>query len=588
LSGVYSYYLADYLLNNHEYTYKTYTYRPATDTYEATGGSTNPWREREQRKVINITQQLKLNYSNSFGFHTIGAMMMTERIKNQDLRNWIHSVPTTNVLPLIYFSNADTYDDSDNRQARIGYIARITYNYDNKYFLEASGRRDASYLFAPDKRVGYFPSVFAGWRITEENFIQKLLGNQSPLTELKLRGSYGILGDDGDALGLAAFAYTPGYDYNRPAAILNGVPVISSRDRGVPVTNISWLKSRMADVGIDFSLWNGKLTGTFDYFYRKRTGLRDVKSDVLVPVEIGYNLPNENINSDAQFGQEGSLTYNGSFRDIKFSIGGNLSYSRQKFLDSYKPKYRNSWHQYRDGREHRFTNITWGYEVVGQFQSQEEINNYHVNIDGQGNRTLLPGDYIYKDINGDSKIDGYDERPIGYGTGNKQPNINMGLNIAIYYNNFDFRADFSGASGYTWFQNWETRWPFQNDGNLNLIFLDRWRRADPFDTKSEWIPGKYPALRYNDGDHSNYNKPSTIWGHNAFYFRARTLEIGYSIPTQILNRIKITRARFYINGYNMITFDNLKEYETEPEIFEENGLQFPQNKFLNIGVNLTF
>jgi hypothetical protein len=276
LSGVYSYYLADYILNNHEYTYKTYTYRPDTDTYEATGGSTNPWREREQRKVINITQQLKLNYSNTFGLHSVGAFIMTERIKNQDLRNWIHSVPTTNVLPLIYFSNADTYDDRDNREARIGYIARVTYNYDNKYFFEASGRRDASYLFAPDKRVGYFPSVFAGWRITEEKFMRRLTGANSPLNDLKLRGSYGILGDDGRALDLAAFAYTPGYDYNRPAAILNGVPVIASRDRGVPVTNISWLKSRMADVGFDFSLWNGKLTGTFDYFYRKRTGLRDV------------------------------------------------------------------------------------------------------------------------------------------------------------------------------------------------------------------------------------------------------------------------------------------------------------------------
>jgi hypothetical protein len=201
---------------------------------------------------------------------------------------------------------------------------------------------------------------------------------------------------------------------------------------------------------------------------------------------------------------------------------------------------------------------------------------------------LLPGDYIYKDINGDNKIDGYDERPIGYGTGNKQPNINFGFNIALYYNNFDFHADFSGASGYTWVQNWETRWPFQNDGNLNVIFLDRWHRADPFDTKSEWIPGKYPALRYNEGGHSNYNKLSTIWGHNAIYFRARTLELGYSIPTQILNRVKITKARFYINAYNMITIDNLKEFETEPEIFEENGLQFPQNKFLNVGVNLTF
>lgn len=587
LSGVYSYYLADFMLNNHEYTYSTYTYNPVDDSYTATGGSTNPWREREQSKVINTTRQIKLNYSRTFGLHTVGAMVVNERIKSQRLRNWIHSVPSTNVLQLIYFNTADTYNDSIAHEARIGYIGRVTYNYDNKYFLEASARRDASYLFAPDKRVGYFPSVFAGWRVTEEPFVQKLLGNSNILTDLKIRGSYGVLGDDGTQLGLPAFAYIEGYNYNQGIAILGGVPVVGSRDRGVPITNISWLKSRMTDIGFDFSLLNGKLSGTFDYFYRKRTGLRGRKSDVLVPSEIGYTLPDENINSDAQFGQEGSLTYNGSFRKLRFVVSGNLSYSRQKFLESYNPAFFNSWDAYRNSREHRFTRIVWGYDVVGQFTSEEQINNYPVNIDGQGNRTLLPGDLIYRDINDDGKIDGYDERPIGFGA-DKQPNINYGISIALMYERFDFRADFSGAAGYTWFQNWETRNPFQNDGNLNTIFLDRWRRENPFDPKSGWIPGKYPALRFNDGNHSNYNRNSTFWAHNVKYLRARTIELGYSLPTKLLSRIKMQKARFYVNAYNLFSFDNVKEYDIDPEINDDNGLQFPQSKFLNAGLNLTF
>jgi TonB-linked SusC/RagA family outer membrane protein len=589
LSGVYSYFLDDYVLNNHEYTYSTYTYNPVDQTYKATGGSTNPWREREQSKIINTTQQVKLNYNRTFGLHTFGATVVNERIKSQRLRNWIHSVPSTNVLTLIYFNTADTYNDSIANEARIGYIGRFTYNYNNKYFFEASARRDASYLFAPDKRVGYFPSVFAGWRVTEEPFVQKLLGNSNVLSDLKIRGSYGVLGDDGTQLGLPAFAYIEGYNYNQGIAILGGVPVVGSRDRGVPVTNISWLKSRMTDVGIDFSLMNGKLTGTFDYFYRKRTGLRGRKSDVLVPSELGYILPDENINSDAQFGQEASLTYNGSFRKLRFMVSGNWSYSRQKFLHSYKPMFFNSWDVYRNSREQRFTRITWGYDVVGQFTSQEQINDYPVNIDGQGNRTLLPGDLIYKDVNDDGKIDGYDERPIGYGTGaGTQPNVNYGISIALSYERFDFRADFSGAAGYTWFQNWETRWPFQGDGNLNTIFLDRWRRADPNDPKSQWIPGKYPALRFNDANHSNYNRNSTFWAHNIKYLRARTLELGYSLPTKLISKVKMEKARFYVNVYNLFSIDNVKEYDIDPEINEENGLQFPQNKFFNVGVNLTF
>jgi TonB-linked SusC/RagA family outer membrane protein len=588
VSGVYSYYLADYYYNNHEYTYSTYTYNPLDDTYKATGGSTNPYREREQIKQINITQQLKLNYNRTFGLHTIGALFVNERIKNQRLRNRIHSVPSTNVLTLIYFNTADTYEDSDDKEARIGYIGRVTYNYDNKYFLELSARRDASYLFAPGNRVGYFPSVFAGWRITEESFMQKLMGGNSLLTDFKLRGSYGVLGDDGKQLDLPAFSYVEGYNYNQGTAILSGAAIVGSRDRGVPITNISWLKSKMTDVGFDFTLLNGKISGTFDYFYRKRTGLRGRKSDVLVPSEIGYRLPDENINSDAQYGEEGSLTYNGSYKKLRFIVSGNLSYSRSKFLTSYNPVFFNSWNQYRNSSEKRLTRINWGYDAIGQFTSQEQINNHPVNIDGQGNRTLLPGDLIYRDINEDGKIDEYDERPIGYGNDNNPPNINYGISITLQYENFDFRADFSGAAGYTWFQNWETRNPFQNDGNLNTTLLDRWHREDPFDTKSSWIPGKYPALRFNDGGHSNYNRASTFWAHNIKYLRARTLELGYSLPNKLISKVKMQKARFYVNVYNLFSIDNVKEYAIDPEINDENGLQFPQSRFLNVGINLSF
>lgn len=271
---------------------------------------------------------------------------------------------------------------------------------------------------------------------------------------------------------------------------------------------------------------------------------------------------------------------------VNFSAGGNVSYSRQKFLESYKPVFFHSWDQYRNSREGRFTRIDWGLETIGQFTSQEQINSYAVNIDGQGNKTLLPGDLIYKDQNNDGKIDGYDERPIGLGAG-KQPNINFGFNFALAYGGFDFHADFSGGAGYTWFQNWETRNPFQNDGNLNTIFLDRWHRADIRDPNSAWIPGKYPALRFNDGNHSNYRN-SDFWAHNVKYLRARTIELGYSIPVSVLRVVNMQKTRFYINAYNLFAFDNLKPYDIDPEINDDNGLQFPQSQVFNIGMNLTF
>lgn len=589
LSGIFSYYYADHLLNNHEYTYKTYTYDPANNSYAATGGSTNPWREREQVKQVNYNTQLQLSYSNSFGEHTISATVVAERIKNQRLRNWVHSVPSTNVLPLIYFNTADTYQDSDDREARIGYIGRVSYGYDNRYFLDLAGRRDASYLFAPSNRVGYFPSVSAAWRITGEKFIQNLLGDQNILTDLKLRASYGVLGDDKQANGdpiVPPFAYIEGYNYNQPVAILDGQAILGTRDKGVPISNITWVRSAITNIGLDFSLLNGKLTGAVEYFYRKRTKLRGRKQDRLVPSEIGYTLPDESINSDAQYGEEFSLNYIGTVGKLNFSVGGNVMYARGKFLSSYKPVFFHSLDQYRNSMENRFTRIDWGLETLGQFQLQEEINNHPVNIDGKGNTTLLPGDIIYKDQNGDRRIDGNDERPIGFGRGT-QPNITFGFNFGLAYKGFDFHADFSGSAGFTWYQSWETRWAFQNDGNLNTIFLDRWHREDMRDPNSKWIPGKYPANRFNDGDHSNY-RDSDFWAHNVKYLRARTIELGYTVPGHLLSRLKLQRARVYINTYNLFTISNLNQFNIDPEITEENGLQFPQNRILNVGVNLSF
>lgn len=596
LKGVYSYYVADLQHNNQEYTYKAYTYIPATATspeeYRATGGSTNPWRDREQIKQVNTNMQGQINYANTFGDHAIGATFVAERLQNHRRRNWLHASPISNNLPLIYFPTMDRYDDEDATQARLGYIGRVTYSFSNRYFFEASARRDASYLFAPDKRVGYFPGVSAGWRITDEPFMRRLLGENSVLSDVKIRGSYGQLGDDRNPFDpnqpiVTPYAYLEGYNYNQGTAILDGNAITVSRDKGIPISNISWLTSKITDVGIDFGLFRGKLSGTLDYFYRKRDGLLGSKNDVIVPIELGYSLPPENINSDAQYGGEASLAYNGKIGQVNFNVGGNVSYSRSKFLNSYNPLFFNSLDRYRNSAENRYSRIEWGYEVEGQFTSIEQINNHPVNIDGQGNRTLLPGDFMYKDVNGDNKIDGYDERPLGFGYG-QQPNINFGFNIGLVYRSFDFNADFSGAAGYTWFQNWESRWAFQNNGNLNTIFTDRWHRTDPFDVNSAWVPGKYPPNRYNiQFGHSNNNRNSTFWVHNVKQIRARTIQLGYALPTTLLQRVKIQRARVYLNAYNLFSIDNLKEYGVDPEVVDDNSLQFPQNRVLNIGINLS-
>lgn len=582
--GTYSYYIADRLMNGHEYTYDAYSYFPETDTYKVTFANLNPWRERGTRKIFETVLQGQLNYKKEVGKHNFHGTFVAERIDRRELDVWVHSVPKTNALPILQFADMDTYNDSDFEEARVGYIGRVNYSYANKYYLEVSGREDAAWKFISSKRWGFFPSMSAGWRITEEKFAKSLLGNSS--LDLKLRGSYGELGDDN--VGIGAFDYITGYNYGTSTVIIDGNVVKGSRDRGVPITSISWFTSKITDIGADYSLMNGKLNGSVDYFYRKRTGLPANKYDVLVPSEIGYSLPKENLNSDAVMGAETSINYDGSIGELTYSIGGNISYARNKLLDSYKPRFNNSWDHYRNSGENRWSGIYWGYEAIGQFQSIEEINNYTVNNDGQGNKTMLPGDLIYNDINGDGVINEYDQRPIGFPR-DRNPIMNYGINLSVQYKGIDFKADFSGGSLYSYNQGWEMRWPYQNTGNLLKVFYeDRWHRVDPLDLNSEWVAGKFPALRFNDGGHANYNKNSTFWLTNLSYLRLRTMELGYTIPKKLTDKAKLQKARIYVNTYNLFSIDKMRKLGVEPEIMDENGLQYPQNRLVNLGVNLSF
>ena len=582
----YSYYYANRMHNNHEYTYQTYDYDKTTGKYNVTGGSSNPYRERDQATNIETNGQLQLEYNNTFGQHTVSGTLVAQRIDRTEVGNHVHTVPGNNVLPILQFSEMDTYDDYENDIARIGYVGRVSYSYANKYFIEGMTRRDASWKFAPSKRVGWFPSINGGWRISEEGFYKAIPYLSKYLNDVKLRASYGVLGDDN--IGIDPFAWKEGYNYPQGKAILDGSVVTTARYKGIPVTNLTWFTSKILDIGMDFSMMNGKITGSFDYFDRKRHGLPQQKYDVIPPAEFGDGLPQENLRSDEHIGGELEMTFHGKYRDLDYSIGGNFSYARHRNLDSYKPRFYNTLDEYRNSTENRWGEILWGYETDGQFQSLEEIRNYKVNIDGQGNKTLLPGSLIYKDQNGDGKIDNKDERPIGYSTGTP-PFINFGFTVNMAWKGIDFTADFSGAAGYSYVRNWEMRVPFQNGGNLLSDINDsHWHRADIMDVNSAWVSGKYPALTFNNSGHSDNNKTSTFWLVNQKYLRCRTIELGYTIPQVWTSRVKVQKFRIYVNTNNLFCIDNVGKFGVDPEIVSDNGLQYPPNRLVNVGLNLTF
>ncbi len=585
--GLYSYNFTNEDLDGFEYTYDAYLYDEATDTYytQPGFGNQNPWREKHKRNIESRFAQIQLNYDKQFGDHTLSAVAAYERSDMENSRNVIHTVPPNNYIPLMYFADQDYLADEWSVEARAGYIGRVNYDYKQKYLVELLGRYDGSYLYAPENRWGFFPGVSVGWRISEEPFLKD---KGSWVDELKLRLSYG---ETGSEIGMGAFAYLSGYTFGGGGvndgrnAILNGNFVNGLRPRGLPITNLSWVTNRNQNIGIDFTVF-GKLSGQFDLFERRRIGLPAARYDVLLPSEVGYLLPNENLNSDATRGVDGMLTWRDQRGEFQYAVGINGTLARLRTLSTYKPRFGNSYDEYRRSAEDRWNGVNWGYQVIGQFHSQEEIDQYPVNIDGQGNRSLLPGDLIYKDVNRDGIINDLDVEPIGYSEG-ELPYFNYGVNASVGWKGITVALDFVGAGMQTYFRDWELKYPFQNNGNLLRSFAeDHWRRADPFDPNSQWISGTYPAFRKDLNTHVNYRR-SDFWVTNVRYFRLRNLEVGYNFPKAIIERVGIAGLRVFANGTNLFSLDNVRDFEIDPEISSTNGLVYPQQKLYTFGFNLS-
>lgn len=576
------YYYAAQKLDNHEFTYKLYGYDEPTDTYPVIFENNNPWRERRMGYIEELTSNIQLNYTKAIDGHNINVLGGFETIQRNTPTTWVHSIPTSNSLKLIDYQTMDTYnDEGNNTQGRIGYTARLNYDFEGKYLVELSGRYDGSWKFPPGHRWGFFPAGSVGWRASAENFWQN--SGLSVVNDFKIRASYGLLGDD-EVSGYSAFGYMPGFNYKTGGSVIDGKYVLGSQPRGLPVTTLSWIKAKMLDIGIDFALLDSKLSGTVDYFRRIRTGLPASRYDILLPSEVGFSLPSENLNSDVITGMDAMIKWADRVGDLNYSIGANATYSRFFDWNQYKPRFSNSWNVYRNSINERYGYINWGLESDGQFQSWEEIANWQIDNDRQGNKTLRPGDIKYVDQNGDGVINGLDERPIGYRQ-DSTPIFNYGLNFGFSWRNFDLAFDLSGSALNTYFMEWEQRNPFHDGGNNAQHYMeDTWRLSDIYDANSELIPGKYPMLLIGNSNHSNYWN-SDFWKTTVRYIKVRNLEFGYSLPEGLTNKINMKRIRVYFSGQNLLTFSNLKGLD--PEINATNGLVYPTTRIMNFGINLT-
>ncbi len=569
--------------NGFEYTYNAYTYNPTTQAYNITGGNQNPWRQQVRRATIERLGQIQLNYNKQLRDHGLALTAAYERYDSDDRGITIHTVPPNNTIPIQFFSNQDYLNDYITEVARAGYVGRFGYNYKQKYIAEILGRYDGTWLFAPGSRYGFFPAATVGYRVTEEPFLKNSAVGRV-LTELKLRGSYGMTGSDPG--GLQAYAYYQGYDFGSGASVLNGQYVIGVRPRNLPITSLSWVQNKTANIGVDFGLFGGKLAGTFDIFRRRRTGLPDIDQSVVLPYEVGYRLNQQNLNSDETKGIEGGLTYSGATsKGLTYSVGAHATLAR-RFDRYYGQRFSNSWDRYRNGYEDRWGDVGWGYHVIGQFQSEQEIADYKVDNDGKGNRSQLPGDYIYEDVNGDGIINSYDQRPVGYIQGG-QPLVTYALNTSLGYKNFTLNIDLVGAGMQTFQRAYELLIPFQNNGTSPAyIFEDRWHHADPYNVDSPWVPGKYPSIRRNGGDNNYRGNDFLI--RTVRYLRLRNVELGYNLPKTWLSKVGLQGVRVYVNATNLVTFSTLNDIKVDPEVASGNGLQYPVQRLINTGFSVNF
>jgi TonB-linked SusC/RagA family outer membrane protein len=485
------------------------------------------------------------------------------------------------------------------RERFAAYIGRLTYDYKSKYLLDFAFRYDGSYRYAPEKRWSLFPSVSGGWRVSEESFVKD---NLAFLSNLKLRGSWGQIGRDAGS----PFNYIPSYSLNNEGYVFDGTSLTTGfNPPGLINYDLTWILTETVNLGADVDLWYGKLGMTVDLFQKTREGLLANRVGS-TPNTLGATFPQENLNSDAFKGIELSISHRNRINDFGYSVSANATYARQQIIKKERAPYGNSMEKWLDDQaEGRYLGRGFVYHQIGQFTSLEEIQEAPLYGDNVGNSWVLPGAYIMEDMNGDGRVDGNDARYAIWAS--ELPGINadplniplqFGVNVSMNYKNFDLNMLFQGATLYN--KNvltGPTAWASNLSPNLQETYLDRWHPADPtmdpYDPNTQWISGEWPALYNNRGVDRRDLLNSTLWSANATYMRLKNIELGYSLPKNMLNTLKIQQFRVYVNGFNLFTLKGkiFRDLKVDPEKEEGRygaGLEYPLMKTFNVGVNITF
>lgn len=538
-----------------------YKWDPTADTYALAGSFGENALTHTVNKNRTLTFQGMANYKRTFSeVHSVNASAIFECIDyaSENLSAGRKGYISTNIDYLFAGSTVGMHNGGGaSEMGRMSFVGRVNYGYKNKYLLETILRADASAKFDKSHRWGYFPSVSLGWVVTEENFMKSV----PELTNLKLRLSYGRSGNDA----VGSFQYLSGYNFASRYLYGSGMEQ-GIRSTGLPNPFLTWETMDIYNVGVDFALFNNKLYGEVEAFYRNRKGI-PAKRQTSLPSTFGSELPEENINSVNHRGFELMAGYRSQYKDLKYDVSANLSYTRAKWGHFEEAAYTDPDQKRQEQKSGRWTDEKFGYKSDGLFTSQAEIDALTYDMDGHGNSTLHPGDVRILDTNNDKIVDWKDKVEIGRG---ETPNWMCGFNVNLTYKGFDLALLFQGAFGF--YKN------FSIGAGSRQTFSERWTEEN--NDRHALVP-----RQGSQSPTASYLSDYTYQSSN--YLRLKMASLGYSLPKSWLSKAGLDNVRFSLSGLNLLTFSKLYSYGVDPEA-PNMGKYYPQQRTVSLGVNVTF
>lgn len=505
--------------------------------------------------TLETTLNLLANYKKDIGRHHFKGLAGLQRITNRN--DWFNAFRDNYPLPDYQQLNSGSVENMQNSGSAsewslLSYFGRINYNWNGKYLLEGNVRYDGSSRFAKGNRFGLFPSVSAGWRISEESFMQSF----GFLYDLKLRASWGRLGNQN--IGLYPFASTIQLGMNN---IFGGAPVDGAALTAMANPNISWETTEMSNFGVDLSLWNGLLDVTADYYIKNTY---DILLRLPIPSIVGLTAPYQNAGKVRNIGWDLEVRHHNRVGDLDYSIAANVSDVHNEVMDL------RGTGPYISGltiiQEGEPINALYGYEADGLFQTQEEVDQHATQFG-----IVAPGDVRYVDQNGDGVINA-DDRVV---LGNRIPRYTYGVTLNAAYRNFDFTLFIQGVGKRAGYLNNEAGWAFHNGGKVQAWQTDRWTPDNP--------DAIYPRYTFNFPN--NYQN-SSYWTLDASYLRVKTLQFGYRLPSNLLSSLPMSHLRIYLSGQDLFSRDSFRGYDVESGM--GSGNVYPIMASYTFGVDLRF